>query len=118
MLIGSFQNVGAMNPYAPNPIWGAAAVPTSMPYYNLGYTTALACGTTPLAQCSVTNGTQRYNMVKSELNYRWSPNFNFNLSGEKLFYGDYWNSLHRNNAYYVRTELNYTFRSFRAFQKN
>jgi hypothetical protein len=57
-------------------------------------------------------------MVKSELNYRWSPNFNFNLSGEKLFYGDYWNSLHRNNAYYVRTELNYTFRSFRAFQKN
>jgi hypothetical protein len=118
MLIGSFQNVGAMNPYAPNPIWGAAAVPTTMPYYNLGYTTAAACGTTPLAQCSVGTGTTRYNMVKAELNYRYSPNFNFNISGEKLFYGDYWNSLHRNNAYYVRTEVNYTFRSFRAFQKN
>jgi len=57
-------------------------------------------------------------MVKTELNYRYSPNFNFNISGEKLYYGDYYNTAHRNNGYYVRTELNYTFRRFKPFEKN
>ena len=116
MLIAAYQNVGAMNPYAPNPIWGAVAVPSTFPFYQAP--TAACLLVSPAAQCSVVGGTTRYNMVKTELNYRYSPNFNFNISGEKLYYGDYYNTAHRNNGYYVRTELNYTFRRFKPFEKN
>lgn len=117
-VIAAFQNVGAMNAYAPNPIWGGVALQnTALPFYQTPTTACLAAHVGDQAQCSVVGGTHRYNMIKADIKYTYSPKFNFNISGEKLYYGDFYNTTHRSNGYYVRTEINYTWSTFKPFHK-
>jgi len=112
-VIAAYQNVGAMNSYAPNPIWANSPIPSAFPFYKAPGTCTL-----PLAQCEAVTGTTRYNMIKADIKYIYGPKFNFNISAEKLYFGDYYNTAHRNNGYYVRTEFNYTWNTFKPFHKS